>query len=160
MHGVNDELLIRDFDISVSDFDATRGREMDENRFMFSDDLGIGLAQLEYKDTRSTNSVSVSDVQLSSKKEMLTLSSVGYSIGGTSPSKGKIPSIKLNGLSFFELAKDKKLFLKSIQIVNPEIAITLPETKPARENSSRIGQLNKYPFDPNQLASVQINENA
>jgi hypothetical protein len=97
-------------------------------------------------------------VQLSSKKEMLTLSSVGYSIGGTNPSTGKIPSIKLKGLSFYELAKNKKLFLESIQIVNPEIAITLPKTKPAKQNSSRIGQLNKYPFDPNQLASVEINE--
>ena len=155
-HGINnDHLSIKDLSMSMTDFDIVHDQEMPPERFLYADDVSITLSEIDYKDKTSDDSISISKTTLSSKLKTIEVDSISLSLRLPDPIAATVPSVKLNGLSFYELLQNKNLVLEELEIAYPVLSISLPESKGVTKQE-RFAQLNRYPFDQNIIASVRI----
>lgn len=153
--GINNvHLSIKDLSMSMTDFDIVHDQEMTPGRFLYADDVSITLSEIDYKDKTSHDSISISKTTLSSKLKTIEVDSISLSLG-LHPIAATLPSVRLNGLSFYELVQNRNLLLEDLEIAYPVLRISLPESKGVRKQE-RFAQLNRYPFDQNIIASVQI----
>ncbi len=151
----NERLRITDLTLTMTDFDIVHDQEMTPDRFMYADDVSMTLSAIDYKGKAVHDSISISRTILSSKSKTFEFDSISLSLGEVNPIAAAIPSVKLTGLSFYELLQNRNLSADDLAIAYPVLRISLPESKGSIKKE-RFAQLNRYPFDENKIASIQI----
>ncbi len=146
---------IKNFDLTLDDFEVFRDSEMIREKFLFAKEVDFKLLDILYHDRSVNDSVAVRSVHLNSKDEKMELDGIHLTLNHESPIVGSIPSIEFTGLSFFDFTQLKKVIVKDLAVKNPTVQVAL-NTQGSRQNG-KFAQLNKYPFQTNQIASIQIN---
>jgi hypothetical protein len=108
----NDEIFtVKNFDLSVDDFDVFSATEMVSEKFLFSNEVDVKLSQILYHHPSVNDSVVVEKLRLNSKLKELELEGIHLKIGQSNPLIGSIPSIDFSGVSFYDFTQNKKIML-------------------------------------------------
>ncbi len=149
------QLKIKDFEVDIENFEVHAGKEMIPERFLFSKAVDFKFSKVHYSNTLTEDSLYVDKVILNSQNKALSLEDIRLSLTSANPISGSIPAINLKGFSFFDFTQNKKIIIDALTVNEPAIDLTIPK-KNTDKKIERFAQLNTYPFDTAQLASIDI----